>query len=318
VSGTQHAPGAGIDFIGDIHGHYEHLVQLLKSLGYEAIGPHGYRHPEGRKVVFLGDYIDRGPMIRETLQTVRAMVDSGDAWALMGNHEFNAIAFATPLGSGGHLRPHSERNLKQHGETLAQFQGAADEWKEWLEWFKSLPMWVDFSGVRAVHACWDESSMKILEDPDFTDSEFLRLCSTEGEPEFLALETILKGPELPLPPGSSFADKQGIRRSRIRARWWGMEDASLPATFQSVAIPPGSCDCDSAVPRADLDALPSYDDAIPVLVGHYWIPATTNPEPLASNVGCLDFSVGLGGPLVAYRWDGEAELCASRMVAVSQ
>ncbi len=64
------------DLIGDIHGHYDKLVALLSRLGYRDDGE-AHRHPEGRKVIFLGDYIDRGPKIREVLHTVRGMVDAG-------------------------------------------------------------------------------------------------------------------------------------------------------------------------------------------------------------------------------------------------
>ena len=51
------------DIIGDIHGHADKLEELLNNLGYSKL--HGvYQHPDNRKVVFLGDYIDRGPKIR--------------------------------------------------------------------------------------------------------------------------------------------------------------------------------------------------------------------------------------------------------------
>ena len=73
------------DFIGDIHGHADELTQLLKKLGYEQKNG-SYCHPE-RKVLFVGDYIDRGPKIRETLEIVKRMVDNGNAIALMGNRK---------------------------------------------------------------------------------------------------------------------------------------------------------------------------------------------------------------------------------------
>jgi hypothetical protein len=79
------------DVIGDIHGYAKTLRRLLEKLGYEEVGAR-YTHPDHRRVIFLGDYIDRGPNIRETLGIVRAMVDAGSALAIMGNHEFNALA----------------------------------------------------------------------------------------------------------------------------------------------------------------------------------------------------------------------------------
>ncbi|MDD4439343.1 MAG: metallophosphoesterase, partial [Tissierellia bacterium] len=71
-----------IDFIGDIHGHADKLEALLIKLGYVKVNG-TYSHPH-RKVLFVGDYIDRGPKIRETLQIVKAMVDNDNAIALMG------------------------------------------------------------------------------------------------------------------------------------------------------------------------------------------------------------------------------------------
>lgn len=73
-----------IDFIGNIHGHADKLEELLEKLGYSK--SRGiYSHAQ-RKVLFVGDYIDRGPKIRETLEIVRLMVESENAIALMGNH----------------------------------------------------------------------------------------------------------------------------------------------------------------------------------------------------------------------------------------
>ncbi len=82
------------DLIGDIHGHADALQHLLNRLGYSR-QKSVYGHPE-RQAIFLGDFIDRGPQIRETLEIVRPMVDSGAALAVMGNHEINALAFHTP------------------------------------------------------------------------------------------------------------------------------------------------------------------------------------------------------------------------------
>ena len=80
------------DVIGDVHGHAGVLRGLLAKLGYVERG--AYRHPE-RQAVFVGDLIDRGPEQLATLRIVRSMVDAGDTLAVLGNHEFNAVAWAT-------------------------------------------------------------------------------------------------------------------------------------------------------------------------------------------------------------------------------
>jgi len=98
-----------IDLIGDIHGHADKLEELLLKLGY-AKNNGVYSHPD-RKVLFVGDYIDRGPKIRETLEIVKSMVYSENAIALMGNHEYNALCFHFQETVGGHLRKHLIKNI---------------------------------------------------------------------------------------------------------------------------------------------------------------------------------------------------------------
>ena len=98
------------DIIGDIHGHAEKLIKLLEKLEYNNIDG-TYQHSDSdRKAVFVGDYIDRGPEIRETLSIVKSMVDNDSAYALLGNHEYNALCYNTSKDgqTNSWLRPHSE------------------------------------------------------------------------------------------------------------------------------------------------------------------------------------------------------------------
>jgi len=90
------------DLIGDIHGHADALQQLLKSLGYSR-HKGVYKHPE-RQAIFLGDFIDRGPQIQETLEIVRPMVDAGSALAVMGKLELTPEAEVGIEFSGSTLR----------------------------------------------------------------------------------------------------------------------------------------------------------------------------------------------------------------------
>ncbi|WP_005032748.1 polynucleotide kinase-phosphatase [Holophaga foetida] len=78
------------DIIGDVHGCYEELCLLLERLGYSLEEtPEGpcASHPEGRKVIFLGDIVDRGPRIMDALKLVMNMVAAGRAFMVPGNHE---------------------------------------------------------------------------------------------------------------------------------------------------------------------------------------------------------------------------------------
>ena len=86
---------AGYDIIGDVHGCAFKLEAMLDELGY-VVDPWtgAYRH-ENRQAIFVGDLIDRGPSQLRVLEIVKAMVDARSAQVVMGNHEFNAIAYAT-------------------------------------------------------------------------------------------------------------------------------------------------------------------------------------------------------------------------------
>src|SRR5713226_1821046 len=108
------------DLVGDIHGHADELMQLLEVLGYRK-GQGVYAHPD-RRVIFLGDFIDRGPQIRQVLEMVRPMIEQGEALAVMGNHELNALAYHTadPESPGNYLRRRSAKNENQHRKTLEQ------------------------------------------------------------------------------------------------------------------------------------------------------------------------------------------------------
>ena len=83
------------DIIGDVHGCFDELVILLRRLGYEvetragAGGETGFSvtHPNGRKAVFVGDLVDRGPGVAKVLRLVMDMVADGVALCVAGNHE---------------------------------------------------------------------------------------------------------------------------------------------------------------------------------------------------------------------------------------
>lgn len=241
---------SGFDVIGDVHGHAAELTILFKRMGYQETNG-VLRHPEGRRVVFLGDFIDRGPEIRRTLEIVRGMVEAGSALAVMGNHELNALHYTMPDpvlreedGGPKWLRSHSESHRRQFEETVRQLGADLDVW---LAWIRTLPVWMktfDSEGVelRFVHAAWMETKMRRLwEEP--TDSGELRFTGpfeapvltqaglvdfgrrkdpVSGKPAlgWKYKEKFLTGPEKGLPAGVSYLDKEGCERTSIRVKWW--------------------------------------------------------------------------------------------------
>lgn len=93
----EHGP---FDFIGDVHGCCDELEQLLQALGYirterTDIGPGwsplNYSHPAGRKAVFVGDLVDRGPRILDTVSLVRNMIEGSSALCVPGNHDMKLL-----------------------------------------------------------------------------------------------------------------------------------------------------------------------------------------------------------------------------------
>lgn len=310
---------AAYDVIGDIHGHGDELIALLAKLGYYHDGA-SYKH-ESRKVLFLGDFVDRGPRQKLVLDTVMAMCNHGAAEAIMGNHEFNALAYHTehPADSKQWLRPHTEKNTRQHRAFLDEYLSSPDELKAVLDWFMTLPLWRELpGGLRAVHACWYTPAIERLSPllgPNNTLTEALLIeSSNPDEQAYEDVENLLKGRELRLPHGITFSDKDGITRRNIRIRWW----RNNPGTLADIAQPPYVVErnpqlADIAMP-ADLEI--GYDETeVPVLFGHYWFEGT--PKPEQPNVACLDYSVPRKtGKLVAYRWSGEQVLKPANFVAV--
>lgn len=103
------------DVIGDVHGCSAELEALLGKLGYvDGV------HPGGRTAVFVGDLVDRGPDSPGVLRRVMAMVKSGDALCVPGNHE-NKF--------GRHLKGRNVRHTHGLAETIAQMEGESEEFR---------------------------------------------------------------------------------------------------------------------------------------------------------------------------------------------
>jgi Calcineurin-like phosphoesterase len=299
----------GYDLVGDIHGHADPLHRLLDKLDYTEIEGI-FRHLE-RKMIFVGDFIDRGPEQREVLRIARSMCEAGSARAVLGNHEFNAIGWAA-RHEAGFLRDRSAKNEHQHAEFLRQIGAESSDHKEAVRWFRSLPVWLDFPGLRAVHACWHEPSRAALlpfldERGCFTD-EGIRESYRHGSGAHAAAEILLKGPEQRLPEGIHFHDKDGHRRGEVRLRWWD-QDAT---TFRKAAL--GLDGREDDLPNSTLPEDFRYLDSTPVFFGHYWL--NGSPAITAPNAACLDFSVAKKGYLTAYRRSGERELTGDSLVSV--
>lgn len=302
-----------IDFIGDIHGYADKLEELLIKLGYSK-SQGVYSHPT-RKVLFVGDYIDRGPKIRETLEIVKAMVDAGNAIALMGNHEYNALCFHLKDKKGGNLRSHSIKNIIQHYETLKQFQNRQQEYNDYMEWFKTLPLFYETETFRAVHACWGNEQIEVLRKKlvnDCLTDELIEQSVKSGTTFNEAIDITLKGKEIALPDGVFFNDKDGAKRTDLRIKWW---ENPAGNTYKSISVENRDDLPETPIGISKLNAPDYYNETDkPVFFGHYWLQG--NPSLYRNNICCLDYSVANKGKLVAYRLDGELQLSKEKLVYV--
>jgi hypothetical protein len=145
------------------------------------------------------------------------------------------------------------------------------------------------------------------------DERWLRRAADRESALGRAVRALLKGREIPLPPGMTLRGTGDARFDEVRVRWWldGRGRTYREACIHRHEAPP-------AIPippeHEPLVTPPFEGDARPIFFGHYWM-APGRPAPLTPKLACLDYSAGIGAPLVAYRRDGEAILLAEKFVA---
>jgi Calcineurin-like phosphoesterase len=306
----------GFDVIGDVHGCCDSLIALLEKLGYQKRGG-VYQHAE-RKVVFLGDLVDRGPKIRETLHLVRAMVQQGHAQMVLGNHEIATIRYLTPGRPGSDrefLREHTERTTFMISETLRQFEQHQTELDEFVQWFYQLPLFIEHEKFRVAHACWDHSHIQAFVaryHKAQIDEEMMHepLSSMARQ----TIELLTRGANMSLPGGEAMTSSDGFSRRSFRTKFWhDSPEVYGDLVFQPDPLPEHI----HHHPLTDEEREQSIRYAAherPLFVGHYWCQG--EPHPINENIACVDYSAINGGKLVAYRMGQETTLDKANFVWV--
>ncbi|HAE12309.1 MAG TPA: hypothetical protein DCG39_11775 [Opitutae bacterium] len=266
------------DLIGDVHGHFDLLERLVEKLGYTRTR-RGYEHREVRKLVFVGDLINRGPDSVSVLKTVKETWEEGNALVTLGNHEFGTLRLAfmnKPIPS--------------------------PDYKPFLPWIENLPLFLDLDEIRVVHAAWHLSSIDLLSGVRACEKSFMQAVCQSDSSHRKAVDRILKGVKATLPGIAK--DRFGIVRPKGRLRWW--EDLR-GKSFSEILFPPMYGDSLQAFPQGhEIDAVEPYPTSEkPVFVGHYCL------EPqfpkVNGNVICLDGCVTCDKKLWGYaQVDGEA------------
>lgn len=157
----QTLPDAPLDIIGDVHGELTALQNLLHHLGYDALG----YHPDGRKLVLVGDLCDRGPNSPAVLAWFKQAYDAGNALMVLGNHELNLLAgdpkdgagwfFAERMTQDAHYLPWQRLPEYQKGDLVA--------------WLATMPLVLQREDVRIVHAAWLPESLAQLQTAPAND-----------------------------------------------------------------------------------------------------------------------------------------------------
>lgn len=163
----------------------------------------------------------------------------------MGNHECYAIP--DPANPGQYLRKQNDSNYKQHRAFLNESPLGSQQHTDAIEWFKTLPVYLDLEYIRVVHACWHQPAIvqlkEILNEDNTIPDDIFMTASRLEHAHFRFIEDVVKSPEVKLPDGFSFLDSGKKKRTSIRVKWWA-ED--IP-TYRYLAL---------SVPAASLETLP--------------------------------------------------------------
>lgn len=149
-----------LDVVGDVHGQHGALQDLLGRLNYAPDGS----HPKGRKLVFVGDLVDRGPDSPAVVEQVMKMVRAGYAQCVLGNHELNIARNARKLDNhwffdeGGSMKKGLRTASAEQKESIRSF-------------FRELPLTLERDDLRVVHACWHSDSIELLDSRSTADSD---------------------------------------------------------------------------------------------------------------------------------------------------
>lgn len=301
------------DIIGDVHGYADQLKKLLLKMGY-TLNNGVYSHPE-RKAVFVGDLINRGPKIKETITIVRKMVEAGSAYAILGNHELYAVLFYLKDDEGKYLKKRIQKYQLQLNQTLSEFANNRADLKSHLKWFRTLPLFLDFGNIRVVHACWDDSNIQLLREtllePKISKAILREIAIGETDFARCFWETV-KGVDFQLPRDLLIFDDNKRPHRSFRMKWWEnpegktFKDISMESRFELPAY---------TIPKEIVKFRSPYPEDGPIIFfGHYSL--VDHSSVLSDKICCVDSGISRSGKLLAYRWNGENKLDHTHFIIV--
>lgn len=299
------------DIIGDVHGYASLLEKLLAKMGYTR--KNGIWKHKNRIAIFTGDYINRGPEIRESLRIIKGMVDHGSAFAILGNHEYLAILYHIKDSHGLYLSRHIAGNRNQLRKTLSQFTAYPDEFNEYLKWFRELPLFIDLGKIRIAHAYWNNDDIIYLKEklPEKRlTKKFLISIHENGNETASHIYKLLIGLEFHCPNDLLIKGDNGNLRKVFRMNWWESPEGK---TFRDLSFGNKFLLPEYTVPKEIAPSFSPYPENEPIVfIGHYCLPQ--GASILQSNICCVDSCVGSYGKLSAYRYNGESTLSKNNLI----
>lgn len=157
-------PDGPLDIIGDIHGEFDALCQLIAHLGYTPDGG----HPQQRTLVFVGDFVDRGPDSPSVLALARQLIRQGRAVAVLGNHELNLLRGTPKEGAGWYFQ---EREVSDRDKFEPYARISPAERDACRDFLNTLPLALERADLRVVHAAWWTPAIDLLRG--ITDEDVL-------------------------------------------------------------------------------------------------------------------------------------------------
>jgi hypothetical protein len=303
--------GVKYDIIGDVHGYASELVALLKKMDYHEIND-VWVH-DNRKAIFVGDFTCRGPETRRTVNIVRKMVENETGFAVLGNHELNAIAHFTKDREGRPFKQATGSNKRVMEQIKSEYLYEKDQLKDDLKWLRELPFFLDAGDFRVVHAYWSDTNLNLLKESSPKGNLSKKILSemfSQGTELAKAMRQTTRGIEFNLPNDLIIKDSRNIRRTNFRVLWWKDPKGK---TFEQISYGNKFILPEYTIPPELLFTFDIYQAKNPIVfLGHYCIPEDRMiPSP---NICCVDNCVANGGQLAAYRWDGESKLKANNFV----
>jgi len=303
-------PDSPLDIIGDVHGESTALERLLFNLGYQ---PDGY-HPQGRKLVFVGDLFDRGPNSPAVLKIVRPIIEAGNGQLVLGNHELNLLRGERKDGNDWFW----DEALPRDGKYEPYERLLPPQRNELISFLEQMPLILQRDDIRIVHAAWHDPSLdKLKQAPSIPVAELFTQWDTQVEQSLEEAGLLQQSQkelqqwlhaledhsqQVPLLKGIGLCDERKQMDNPLRVLSSGFERLATAPFFSS-----GKWRFASRVKWWD-----EYQSDIPVVVGHYWRQFQpvdrkalgkgdsylfSDVEPThwhgaRGNVFCVDFSVG--------------------------